>query len=229
MGQFINSVNKYRATFLWASFFPFVWWECYLFRRLFDKMNVWIIHNTVSTKRPYCCFFVIVIIKCYHPTCPIYGWREWSLKNRCDLLLSLCIGYLPLARPVTIFFILCFFQGPTSTHDIDRGPVPGWFPPAGRASRRWEEGGEWGQGISFLSYFPGFCHWLCFSMEDDRHSQGGWLYLTFSVRNPETAPTSRPAWSTDSNELAATSSELLNHYPFMKTVDQTLSVADGYR
>lgn len=52
--------------------------------------------------------------------------------------------------------------------------------------------------------------------------------MMFSVRNTETAPTYRPIWSTHSNKLAATSSELLNHYPFMKTVDQTLSVADGY-
>lgn len=151
MGKVISSMNKYWATFLWASFFPFVWWGCYLFQRLFDKMNVWIIIGSQQkTPTSVVVVLVIVIIKCYHPTCPFYGWREWSLKNRGDLSLSLCIGYLPLAPLVTSLSCF-FFQGPTSTHDIDRGPVSGQFPPAGRANRRWEEWGEW---EAFLSLTP---------------------------------------------------------------------------
>lgn len=111
MGQFISSMNKYRATFLWASFSRFVWWGCYLFRKLFDKMNVWIIIGSQQRTPISVVVLVIVIIKCYRPTCPFYEWRERSLKNRCDLSLSLCIGYLLLPPPVTIFFILLLLPG----------------------------------------------------------------------------------------------------------------------
>lgn len=184
-------------------------------------MNVWIIIRSQQSTSISAVVLVIAIIKCYNSTCPFYGWRNWSLKNGCDLSLSLCVGYRPLTPPVTVFFILLSFPGTNPMYDVDRAQYQ--VDSTNRETcKGWGEGGEWGPGISFFDTFPGFYHWLHISTEDCRHSQSGWLYMTSSFRNPETAPTSGPFWSTDGNKFAAPSSELLKNYPFMKNLYQII-------
>lgn len=80
----------------------------------------------------------------------------------------------------------------------------------GFANRETQQKMGRGRGISFLGSFPGFYHWLCLADRELQELPKGWLCTTFSLRNPETAPTAGPFPSTDGNTFAATSSELLH-------------------
>lgn len=183
-------------------------------------MNVWLIIRSQQSTSISIVVLAIAIIKCYDPTYPFYGWRSWSLKTNCDLSLSLCVGYLPFTPPITVF-ILLFPRSQTPCMTLT-GPCVLSVPPTGRPRRRWGGEGEWGPGTTLFGTFPGFYHWLCVSTEDGRHSQSDWLYMTFSFRNPKTAPTSGPFRSTDGNKFSATSSELLKNCPFMKILYQII-------